>query len=464
MGALTGQTIASSYEQLLHVDRDGGGNSTTHVSIKDGDNGTTFGFTIATDALMMTSTNRLEFGDTGTYIHQSADGVLDLVSDTELELNAITIDINGAVDISGALQVDGAITSSTGATVTTADNTDTLSLISTDADANSGSNLRLYRNSASPAGNDLLGNIQWEGRNNNSQDVVYAEMRAQIETTTDGSEDANFKWSTMKAGTSRDRLSINANATVFNDDSQDVDFRVESDGNANMLFVDGGNNRVGIGTASPTSIFDVQASSGASLLYEDAGEGLLSLINSSGTALIRFDARNAEHNYINNGGKFGIGNSSPAGALNISGAGVNANVYIDAHSADADGGNLIFRKSRNATIGNLSDEPNSADALGSIYFQGADSDSWETGAVIRANADENWGSSALGTALTFHTVDNTTTTLDERMRIDHNGRVGIGTTSPDYTLDVAGNMGIDERIFHCDTLTIISCTISHMYM
>ena len=109
MAALGAQSIASSYEQLLHVDRDGGGNSTTHVSVKDGDNGTTFGFTIATDALMMSSTNRLEFGDTGTYIHQSADGVLDLVSDTEIEINATTIDMNGAADLSGNLTVGGDI-------------------------------------------------------------------------------------------------------------------------------------------------------------------------------------------------------------------------------------------------------------------------------------------------------------------------------------------------------------------
>ena len=34
---------------------------------------------------------------------------------------------------------------------------------------------------------------------------------------------------------------------VFNEASADVDFRVESNGNANMLFVDGGNDRVGIG-------------------------------------------------------------------------------------------------------------------------------------------------------------------------------------------------------------------------
>ena len=110
MAALGAQSIASSYEQLLHVDRDGGGNSTTHVSVKDGDNGTTFGFTIATDALMMSSTNRLEFGDTGTYIHQSADGVLDLVSDTEIEINATTIDMNGALDLSGNAQLSGTVT------------------------------------------------------------------------------------------------------------------------------------------------------------------------------------------------------------------------------------------------------------------------------------------------------------------------------------------------------------------
>jgi len=53
------------------------------------------------DHVTMDSTSRLNFGDTGTYIHQSADGVLDLVSDTEIEINATTIDMNGALDVSG---------------------------------------------------------------------------------------------------------------------------------------------------------------------------------------------------------------------------------------------------------------------------------------------------------------------------------------------------------------------------
>ena len=63
------------------------------------------------DEVLMNSTEKLLFGDTGTYIHQSADGVLDLVSDTEIEINATTIDINGAV------AMDGAITGATNITL-----------------------------------------------------------------------------------------------------------------------------------------------------------------------------------------------------------------------------------------------------------------------------------------------------------------------------------------------------------
>jgi len=44
---------------------------------------------------------------------------------------------------------------------------------------------------------------------------------------------------------------------VVNEGSADKDFRIESDDNANMLVVDGGDDRVGIGKASPTVTLDV---------------------------------------------------------------------------------------------------------------------------------------------------------------------------------------------------------------
>ena len=49
-------------------------------------------------------------------------------------------------------------------------------------------------------------------------------------------------------------------AITFNEGSADVDFRVESNGNANMLFVDGGENRVGIGSNAPTTLLHLQGS------------------------------------------------------------------------------------------------------------------------------------------------------------------------------------------------------------
>ena len=57
---------------------------------------------VADTGLLLSSTDQLQFGDAGTYIFQSADGVLDLVSDTEIEINATTIDINGTANFSAA--------------------------------------------------------------------------------------------------------------------------------------------------------------------------------------------------------------------------------------------------------------------------------------------------------------------------------------------------------------------------
>ena len=76
---------------------------------------------VADTGVLLNSTRQLQFGDSGTYIHQSADGVLDLVSDTEIEINATTIDINGAVDISGNLTVSGTTTTVDSTTVAIVD-------------------------------------------------------------------------------------------------------------------------------------------------------------------------------------------------------------------------------------------------------------------------------------------------------------------------------------------------------
>ena len=154
-----------------------------------------------------------------------------------------------------AIDADGVVA------ITTSGNGDNLQLISTDADANIGPNLRLYRNSGSPADSDSLGMIDFEGRNDNSQDVIYGQIETLTTDVSDGAEDGYMNLSVMLAGTLRSRIEMDSGETVINEASQDLDFRVESNGNANMLFVDGGNNRVGVG-CDPSADFHVDSSGG----------------------------------------------------------------------------------------------------------------------------------------------------------------------------------------------------------
>jgi hypothetical protein len=54
-----------------------------------------------------------------------------------------------------------------------------------------------------------------------------------------------------------ERVEFGNSETVFNDGGADVDFRVEGDTDANLLFVDAGNERVGIGVATPQNKFQI---------------------------------------------------------------------------------------------------------------------------------------------------------------------------------------------------------------
>jgi hypothetical protein len=63
---------------------------------------------VADTGLLLNSSRQLQFGDSATYIHQSADGQLDAVADVELALTAPIVDIDAstAVRISNDLELD----------------------------------------------------------------------------------------------------------------------------------------------------------------------------------------------------------------------------------------------------------------------------------------------------------------------------------------------------------------------
>ena len=59
------------------------------------------------------------------------------------------------------------------------------------------------------------------------------------------------------SSTNDEALRIDSTGVVFNEDGHATnDFRIESDNYTHMLFVDSGNDKIGIGTSSPTHALD----------------------------------------------------------------------------------------------------------------------------------------------------------------------------------------------------------------
>ena len=230
---------------------------------------------VADTGLLLNSTRQLQFGDSGTYIHQSADGVLDLVSDTEIELNATTIDINGAVEVSGNLDVGGSLETATidytdgdnaitiadgggttfpqtatftsgiqsnGTVTVGVDDTGhdvkffgatsgkymewdesadqlnvsgTLTAISTDTGSGSAPLVQTDRDSASPADWDFLGGFQYYGRNDADESINYAGLYGRIVDASDGTEDGRIEIYQYHNGTSTWTYSFDTNYFYF---------------------------------------------------------------------------------------------------------------------------------------------------------------------------------------------------------------------------------------------------------
>ena len=155
-------------------------------------------------------------------------------------------EVTGTSALTGAATLTAGFTASDGCTITTADNSSQLTLVSTDADGSSGPHLVLQRDSSSPADNDLLGQIIFRGEDDGSNVVEACEMKVTARDVTNGTEDSQFDITTQVAGTARSRMVMNEVETVFNQDSVDVNFRIESDDLENMFFLNAGTNSVGV--------------------------------------------------------------------------------------------------------------------------------------------------------------------------------------------------------------------------
>lgn len=122
-------------------------------------------------------------------------------------------------------------------------------------------------------------------------------------------------------------------AVTVNESSADVDLRVESNGNANMLFVNGGTDRIGVGINDPVQALEVRgqigisaSGTGSKFLGFYSSDTLSAFLEKSGDNLTLYnvDAGNlilatgdAERMRITSTGQLSIGASGPVGSSRL---------------------------------------------------------------------------------------------------------------------------------------------------
>ena len=113
-------------------------------------------------------------------------------------------------------------------------------LISTDAGATAGPSIILNRDSASPAYNDLMGELVFKGDDSAGNSTEYAVIRTKIASTTNGSEGGNLSFNVMQGGSEQEflqmafnNLYVNKQLTMFNNIFLDGNHSIKWDGSTN---------------------------------------------------------------------------------------------------------------------------------------------------------------------------------------------------------------------------------------
>ena len=105
------------------------------------------------------------------------------------------------------------VTFNDGVEITVNDNSNTLKLTSTDADATNGPILRMFRDSSSPADSDETGRIIFSADNDAGEETNYFEMKSIIVDASDGTEDGQLRLSGIVAGSSVEYLRFDTGGT-----------------------------------------------------------------------------------------------------------------------------------------------------------------------------------------------------------------------------------------------------------
>ena len=211
------------------------------------------------------------------------DGDLDVDGTTNLDV----VDIDGAVDMASTLAVGDNIT-----VTSSTSSKPVLKLDNTNTNANPSS--LVFDKSVTGANDDILGRIDFTGQDTGNGEHTFARIDGLIQKANATAESGKLIFQVAVDDTMSEFMRIQGGSgaggvseVMFNEGSGDHDFRVESNGNTHMLFVDGGNNRVGVfsepdlGSGLHIRTADSSASvngDGDELVIEHSGNAGLSIL------------------------------------------------------------------------------------------------------------------------------------------------------------------------------------------
>ncbi|MDC0511046.1 hypothetical protein OAN77_00230 [bacterium] len=390
---------------------------------------------------------------------------------------ANNIDIAGTLDVTGVLTADSNVVIAGNLTVqgdTTTLNTATLDVEDKNITLNKGAGdtsgsangAGLTIQDAVDASNDAT--ILWD-TTNDEFDFSHPINVAGKVTSTGTSVFASLDISgdiDVDGTTNLDVVDIDGALTqdggaVFNEASADVDFRVESDGNANMLFVDGGNDKVGIGVVPVQGTLTIKAGGNtyatSSLVLEDTDSTSRSYITHVNGELAISNDASTDHLVISSSGAATFNSTIAADGQITSARGSDTGTYGFRH----EGAGKYMRMG----VANASFAYFETDANGGFSFEGDVSvankiiHAGDTNTYMEFQPDvlDLYSGGSLGVRIqpTAVTINEGSADMDFRVESDanthalflngENARLGLSQSNPSYSVHV-GDGGAAQRV------------------
>ena len=138
--------------------------------------------------------------------------------------------------------------------------------------------LQIYKNSTSPAVNDLLGNIQIAGNNSASAKHTYATIQGSIQDATAGAEDGEMRLRASINSTVTDFIHLDGSnsAVVINPSDVNVSLRMDDNAGRTLMYSDASNSRSMFRNYPQRYIYDI--SGDYTLTLPDPGWNIIRVV------------------------------------------------------------------------------------------------------------------------------------------------------------------------------------------